>query len=100
MCGLLASEGVKVAEGRIGKALHKVNESYHLPRVAITSTDMGYSIHDQLFILVYMELVTKITCVIRNGIEVAVAMAPMSLLVARISTPVKNNIEIYNHLFR
>ena len=62
------------------------DESYHFPRVPITSTDMGYTIHDQLFVLVYMDLVTKVTCVIRNGIEVAVGMAPTSLLVARVNS--------------
>ena len=54
--------------------------------MAIISTDMGYTIHDQLFVLVYMDLVTKVTCVIRNGIEVAVGMAPTSLLVARVNS--------------
>ena len=46
---------------------------YHFPRVAITSTDMGNTVHDQLFVLV------------RNGIEVVVGMAPTNLLLARVN---------------
>jgi len=62
------------------------DESYHLPRVTSTITDVSYSIHDQFFILVYMELVSKVAHMIGNGIEAAMGITPVSLLVARVNT--------------
>jgi len=64
----------------------RADESYHLPRVTSTITDVSYSIHDQLFISVYMEPVPKVAHMIGNGIEVAMGITPMSLVVARVNT--------------
>lgn len=107
MCGLLASEGVKVAEGRIGKALQKVNPGYqqahrshanrhrshanrHLNPIPYHASYFGHKLHIDQNEKLVMYGVTHICA--RDGYS--------GKVVGFISTPVKNNIEIYNHLFR
>ena len=62
------------------------DESHHLPGVTNMITDVSYSIHDQFFISVYMEPVPKVAHMIGNGIEAAMGITPMSLVVARVNT--------------
>ena len=107
MCGLLASEGVKVAEGRIGKALQKVNPGYqqahrshanrhrshanrHLNPIPYHASYFAHKLHIDQNEKLVMYGVTHICA--RDGYS--------GKVVGFISTPVKNNIEIYNHLFR
>jgi len=100
MCGLLASEGVQVAERRIGKALQKVNPAYqqarrshanrHLNPIPYHASYFGHKLHIDQNEKLVMYGVTHICA--RDGYS--------GKVVGFISTPVKNNIEIYNHLFR
>ena len=100
LTGLLASEGVKVAEERVGKALKEVNPVYHQARyhraerrlnpIPYHASHFGNKIHIDQNEKLAMYGVTHVCAI--DGFS--------SKVVGFISMPIKNNIEIYNHLFR
>ena len=96
MCGLLASEGLKVSETRVGQSLQTVHPDYHRMRVTKTTQSLnprpyraeyfGQKLHfDQ-----NEKLVTTHICAI-DGYS--------GKIVGFVSMLVKNNVEIYKHLF-
>jgi len=96
MCGLLASEGV---EGRVGKLLQPVNPGYHQAHrsnahrrfnpIPYHVSYFGHRLHIDRNEKLVMYGVTHICA--RDGYS--------GKVVGFISTPIKNNLEIYNHLF-
>ena len=100
MCGLLASEGVKVAENRVGKALQQINPSYQQVRrsranrrfnpIPYHASHFGHKLHIDQNEKLVMYGVTHICA--RDGFS--------GKVVGFVSMPVKNNVEIYGNLFR
>lgn len=100
MCGLLASEGTRVAQVRVGRALQVVNPSYHSARrnraerrlnpIPYHATHFGHKLHIDQNEKLVMFGVTHICAI--DGYS--------GKVVGFITTPVKNNVEIYSHLFR
>lgn len=100
MCGLLPAEGMRIAESRVGTALHDVNPHYQQARQERTERQLnpkpyrashfGDKIHIDQNEKLVMFGVTHICAI--DGYS--------GKIVGFISMPVKNNLEIYNHLFR
>ena len=106
MCGLLASEGVKVAENRIGKALQQVNPGYqraHRSRdtrrfnpIPYHASHFGHNSHfgHKLHIDQNKKLVMY------GMTHICARDGSSGKVVGIVSMPVKNNVEIYGNLFR
>lgn len=97
MTGLLASQGVRVSQVRVGQSLRRTNPPYHHQRMNSTTKQLnpvpysaeyfGHKIHIDQNEKLVMFGVTHVCA--RDG-----------KVVAFITIPIKNNIEIYEHLFR
>ena len=100
MCGLLASQGVKVAENRIEKALQQINPSYQQARrsranrrfnfILYHASHFGDKLHIDQNEKLVMYGVTHICA--RDGFS--------GKVVGFVSMPVKTNAEIYSNLSR
>ena len=100
MTGLLASKGIKVSENNVGKALQTVQPEYHLSRCTATARLMnpvpyhadyfGHKLHVDQNEKLVMYGVTHIGAI--DGFS--------GKVVEFISMPIKNNVEIYTHLYR
>ena len=99
MCGLLAAEGMRAAERRVGMALQHANPGYQRARQERTERQLnptpyrashfGCKIHIDQNEKLVMYGVTHICAI--DGYS--------GKIVGFISMPIKNCIEIYNHLF-
>ena len=102
MCGLLAAEGMRIAECRVRTALHDVNPHYQQARQERTERQLnpkpycashfGDKMHIDENEKLVMFGVTHICAI--DG------CSGSGKVVGFISMPIKNNLEIYNHLFR
>ena len=100
MTGLLASQGLHVSESRVGASLRTVNPTYQHARRTATARQMnpipyradyfGHKLHIDQNEKLVMFGVTHICAV--DGYS--------GKIVGFITMPVKNNVEIYSHLFR
>lgn len=100
MTGLLASEGVRVGMRRIGRALREVNPGYQSARatratrrlnpVPYHASYFGQKLHIDQNEKLVMFGVTHICAI--DGFS--------GKIVGFVSMPIKNNVEIYRHLFR
>ncbi len=100
MKGLLASEGIQAGQRQISLALPKVHPVYHRQRQTLTARQMnpfpynasyfGHKLHIDQNEKLVMFGVTHV-CAIDGFSGKVVGFATM---------PVKNNIEIYKHLYR
>lgn len=100
MCGLLASSGVRIGQNRVGAALAKVNPGHQLARssratrrlnpIPYRADYFGQKLHGDQNEKLVMFGVTHICAI--DGYS--------GKIVGFLSIPVKNNIEIYCHMFR
>ncbi len=100
MTGLLAAEGVRVGEGRVGRALREVNPAYQQARrnqaerrlnpILYHASHFGHKLH-----------IDQNEKLVMYGVKHICAIDGFSgKVVGFITTPVKNNLEIYQHMFR
>ena len=100
MTGLLSSQGIRVSQRRIGESLQRVNPGYQHARQTTTARRLnpipyhadyfGHKVHIDQNEKMIMFGVTHICAV--DGFS--------GKIVQFITMPIKNNIEIYMHLFR
>lgn len=100
MKGLLASEGIVIGETRVGEALSRINPGYHQARQTATARQLnpvpyradyfGHKLHIDQNEKLVMFGCTHICAV--DGFS--------RMIVGFVTMPVKNNIEIYCHMFR
>ncbi len=100
MTGLLASQGLRVSQKRVGESLRHANPGYQHARRTATARRMnpvpyradyfGHKLHIDQNEKLVMFGVTHICAV--DGYS--------GKIVGFITMPVKNNVEIYTHLFR
>ena len=100
MTGLLASQGIRVGQGSVGASLKRTCPQYHQRRATSTarllnpipySADyFGHKVHVDGNEKLVMYGVTHICA--RDGFS--------GMVVGFVTMPVKNNLEIYHHLFR
>ena len=97
MTGLLASQGLRVSQQRVGESLRRMNPTYHHARRTATAKKMnpvpyradyfGHKLHIDQNEKLVMYGVTHICAV--DGFS--------GKIVGFVTMPVKNNIEIYAH---
>ena len=100
MTGLLASQGLRASQERVGESLSRINPTYHAARRTATARTMnpvpyradyfGHKLHIDQNEKLVMYGVTHICAV--DGFS--------GKIVGFVTMPVKNNVEIYTHLFR
>ncbi len=100
MTGLLASRGIRASEKNVGKAMKDVQPDYHEARCHATARltnpipykadYFGHKLHIDQNEKIVMYGVTHIAAV--DGFS--------GKIVGFISMPIKNNVEIYTHLYR
>ncbi len=100
MTGLLASQGIRVGQERVGKSLKRIYPQYHHRRVTSTARLLnpipysaeyfGHKVHVDQNEKLIMYGITHVCA--RDGFS--------GKVVGFITMPIKNNIEIYQHLFR
>ena len=100
MTGLLASQGLRVSQARVGKSLRRTNPQYHHRRstatarllnpIPYTADYFGHKVHVDQNEKLVMYGVTHVCA--KDGYS--------GKVVGFITMPIKNNIEIYAHLFR
>ncbi len=100
MTGLLAAQGVHVSQNRVGEALKHTNSSYHHKRSTSTARMLnpiqyhadyfGHKLHIDQNEKLAMFGVTHVCAI--DGFS--------GKVVQFVTMPVKNNLEIYEHLFR
>ena len=101
MTGLLASQGLRVSQQRVEEALQRVHPGYQHARITSTARKLnpipyhadyiGHKFHIDQNEKVVMFGVTHIICAV-DGFS--------GKVVGFITMPVKNNVEIYTHLYR
>lgn len=100
MTGLLASQDIRVSQQRVGEALQSVNPGYQHARRCSTARKLnpvpyhadyfGHKLHIDQNEKLVMYGVTHICAV--DGFS--------GKVVGFVTMPVKNNVEIYTHLYR
>ena len=100
MTGLLASEGLRVSQTRVGRSLSYQNPSYHHARVTATARQVnpvpyradyfGHKLHVDQNEKLVMFGVTHVCAI--DGYS--------GKIVTFITLPVKNNVEIFANLFQ
>ena len=100
MIGLLASQGPRISQQRVGESLSRVNPGYQHARRTATARQMnpipyradyfGHKLHIDQNEKLVMFGVTHICAV--DGYS--------GKIVEFVTMPVKNNVEIYAHFFR
>ena len=100
MTGLLASQGLRVSQVRVGESLRRTNLPYHHQRMNSTAKQLnpvpysaeyfGHKVHIDQNEKLVMYGVTHVCA--RDGYS--------GKVVSFITMPIKNNIEIYENLFR
>lgn len=100
MTGLLASQGLKVSQARVGESLRRTNPQYNQKRCTSASARLnpfpytadyfGHKVHVDQNEKLVMYGVTHVCA--KDGYS--------GKVVGFITMPVKNNMEIYAHLYR
>ena len=100
MTGLLASQGLRISQQRVGESLSRVNPGYQHARRTVTTRQMnpipyradyfGHKLHIDQNEKLVMFGVTHICAL--DGYS--------GKIVEFVTMPVKNNVEIYAHFFR
>lgn len=99
MTGLLKSQDIVVSETRVGESLQRVNPGYHCKRKESTSRMFNpVPYHADYFgHKVHIDQSEKL---VMYGVTHICAIDGFSGKIVVITTPVKNCVEIYSHLFR
>lgn len=100
MCGLLAAEGMRIAESRVRTALHDVNPHYQQARQERTERQLNPKPYCASHFGDKMHIDQNEKLVMFGVTHICAIDGYSGKIVGFISMPVKNNLEIYNHLFR
>ena len=100
VCGLLASEGLKVSETRVGQALQTVRPDYHHMRVTKTTQSLNPRPYRAEYFGQKLHIDQNEKLVMFGVTHICAIDGYSGKIVGFVSMPVKNNIEIYKHLFR
>lgn len=100
MTGLLASQGLRVSQQRVGQSLRRTNPTYQHARRTATARRLypvpyradyfGHKVHIDQNEKLVMYGVTQVCAV--DGFS--------GRIVGFVTMPVKNNVEIYTHFFK
>ena len=100
MTGLLSSQGVHVSQQRIGESLERVNPSYHNARRTDTARLMNPIPYQADYFGHKLHVDQNEKLVMYGATHICAIDGYSGMIVGFITTPVKNNVEIYTHLYR
>lgn len=100
MTGLLASKGIRVSQLRVGQLLKAVSPSYHLARCRSTARKFNPAVYTASHFGHKLHIDQNETLCMYGVTHVAAIDGYSGMIVGFVSMAVKNNILIYEHLFR
>ena len=100
MTGLLASEGIILGQQRVGRSLSRINSSYHIARQTATARRMNPVPYRADYFGHKIHIDQNEKCVMYGVTHACAVDGYSGKIVGFITLPVKNNVEIYTHLFR
>ena len=100
MTGLLASEGIRVSQGRVGESLKVVSPSYHLARCCSAVRKFNSAVYSAMHFGHKLHVDQNEKLCMYGVTHVAEIDGYSGMIVGFISMAVKNNVIIYDHLFR
>ena len=100
MTGLLRSQGILAGEKQIGHALAQVQPDYHLRRLTRTECETNPHPYFSEYFGHKLHIDQNEKLVMFGVTHVAAIDGYSKKVVGFVSMPVKNNVEIYTHLFR
>ena len=99
MTGLLRAEGILVSETRVGQSLCRVQPKYHVSRCTATARQLNPSCYQADYFGHKMHVDQNEKIVMYGVTHVYAIDGYSGKIVGFITMPVKNNIQIYAHLF-
>ena len=100
MCGLLAAEGVRVSEERVGYSLHRVAPINHQARQSNTARKLNPVPYHANYFGHKLHIDQNEKLVMYGVTHICASDGYSSKIVAFLTMPVKNNLEIYEHFYR
>lgn len=100
MCGLLAAEGIHVAETRVCTALRQVNPGYQQARQQRTERQLNPTVYHASHFGDKVHIDQNEKLVMYGVTHICAIDGYSSKIVGFVSMPIKNNVEIYTLLFR
>ena len=100
LCGLLAADGERIGLDRVGKALRKVNPCYQQARATIAYYRLNPTPYHADYFGQKLHVDQNEKLVMFGVTHVCAIDGFSGKIVGFITMPIKNNVEIYNHLFR
>ena len=100
MCGLLAADGIRVSETRVGKSLCRVAPAYHKARQTNTAKQLNPIPYHAEYFGHKLHIDQNEKLVMYGVTHVCATDGYSRKIVGFVTMPVKNNLEIYEHLYR
>ena len=99
MCGLLAAEGVRVSEQRVGQSLCRVAPANHQARQSSTRQRLNPVPYHANYFGHKLHIDQNEKLAMYGVCHICASDGYSSKIVGFITMPIKNNLEIYEHLF-
>ena len=100
MTGLLASQGLQISEQRVGQSLSRTNPAYHHARRTATDRQVNPTPYQANYFGHRLYIDEDEKCVMYGVTHGCTVDGYSSKIVGYITMAVKNNLEIYTHLFQ
>lgn len=100
MTGLLTSQGITVSQERIRKSLSRVNPLYQSLRATKTERRTNPIPYKADYFGHKLHIDQNEKLVMYGATHICAVDGYSGMIVGFITTPIKNNVEIYTHLFR
>ena len=100
MTGLLTSQGLNVSQERVRRSLCRVNPVYHSFRASRTERHTNPIPYNADYFGHKLHIDQNEKLVMYGATHICAIDGYSGMIVGFITTPVKNNVEIYTHLYR
>ena len=100
MAGLLASQGCRTAQSRVGKSLGRVNPGHHLRRASLTDRKRNPVPYIARYFGEKVHIDQNEKLVMFGTTHICAIDGFSGKIVAFCSMPIKNNVAIYKYLYR
>ena len=99
MCGLLAAEGVRISEQRVGQSLRRVAPANHQARHSNTAQRLNPVPYNADYFGHKLHVDQNEKLAMYGVTHVCASDGYSSKIVGFVTMPIKNNLEIYKHLY-
>ena len=100
MTGLLRSQGINVSQERVRKSLSIINPYYHSLRTTRTERQTNPIPYSADYFGHKLHVDQNEKLIMYGATHICAIDGYSGMIVGFITTPIKNNIEIYSHLYR